>query len=159
VHLCKSRFSGSWQHGFSLIELLVVLSIGAMLIGLVPVAFSKLYDGSEYRDTVRSIVTELRHGRQIAVSNGQSTVFQLDLNLRTYGLMGHPMKSIPRSLEVRTTTGMAADHTSESTTEIVFLPEGGSTGGTIELLRRSGGGVRIRVDWLFGSVTQEPRAS
>ncbi len=147
------------QHGFSLIELLVVLSIGAMLIGLVPVAFSKLYEGSQYRDAVRSIVTELSHGRQIAVTSGQPTVFIMDLNLRSYGLVGHPKKFLPSSLEARATTGTVVNQLNEPTTEIVFLPEGGSTGGTIELVRRSGVGVRIRVDWLFGSVTQEPSTS
>ena len=29
------------------------------------------------------------------------------------------------------------------------------TGGSIDILRPSGGGVRLRVDWLFGRVEQE----
>jgi len=38
------------------------------------------------------------------------------------------------------------------------MPEGGSTGGTIELVRPSGAGVNIRVDWLLGQISQELRS-
>ena len=54
------------QKGFTLIELLVVLAIGALLVGLVPSAFDKLRESSQYRDTVRAIVTDLRQARQQA---------------------------------------------------------------------------------------------
>jgi general secretion pathway protein H len=58
---------------------------------------------------------------------------------------------------MKATIGAAADFAKTSQADITFLPEGGATGGTLELLRQSGSGVRVRVDWLFGQVTQEPR--
>jgi general secretion pathway protein H len=145
------------QQGFTLIELLVVLAIGAMLVGLVPVAFGKLHEGSQYRDTVRSMVTDLRQARQWAVSHGQPAVFQLDLTTRQYGIEGQAHKLLPTTLEVKATTGSMDEPSAAPASRIVFLPEGGSTGGSIELVRASGGGVRLRVDWLFGQITQEPR--
>lgn len=145
------------QQGFTLIELLVVLAIGAMLVGLVPVAFGKLKEGSQYRDTVRNMVTELRQARQWAVSHGQPAVFQLDLTTRQYGIQGQPRKFLPATLEVKTTTGSMDEPSAAQQPSIIFLPEGGSTGGSIELIRASGGGVRLRIDWLFGQITQEPR--
>ncbi|MBK9219230.1 MAG: type II secretion system major pseudopilin GspG [Uliginosibacterium sp.] len=42
------------------------------------------------------------------------------------------------------------------TASILFYPDGGSTGGFFELARAGGGGARLRVDWLFGRLTQEP---
>ena len=39
---------------------------------------------------------------------------------------------------------------------IRFLPDGGATGGSIDIVRPSGAGVRLRVDWLSGQVLQEP---
>ena len=39
---------------------------------------------------------------------------------------------------------------------IRFLPEGGATGGSVDIVRPSGSGVRLRVDWLSGRVEQEP---
>ena len=147
-----------FQRGFTLIELLVVLAIAGLLVGLVPVAFSKMQDGSQYRDTVRSIVTELRQARQRAQATGRQVVFQVDLTKRQFGIQNEPQQSLPASLEVKTTTAELADTTSSGLSVITFLPEGGATGGTIELVRASGAGVRIRVDWLLGQITQEPRS-
>lgn len=145
------------QRGFTLIELLVVLAIGAMLVGLVPVAFNKMQEGSQYRDTVRAIVSELRQARQRAIATGQVTVYQIDLNQRQFGILGKPQRLLPESLEIKTVVGQLDVVPSSGLALIAFLPEGGSTGGTIELVRVSGAGVRIRVDWLLGQITQTPR--
>jgi general secretion pathway protein H len=146
------------QRGFTLIELLVVLAIGAMLIGLVPMAFNKLQEGSQYRDTVRGLVTGLRQARQQAVSTGRTVVYQIDLNQHQYGLQGQAQRTLPSRLEVKTIVGQLDAAPANGVAQIAFLPEGGSTGGSIELARPSGGGVRIRVDWLLGQITQEPRS-
>lgn len=145
------------QRGFTLIELLVVLAIGALLVGLVPSAFDRLHESSQYRDTVRSMVVDLRQARQQALAYGQVVNFQVNLSNRQFGIVGQPLKALPTSLEIKTTVGSTALPDNASQATIAFLPDGGSSGGTIELVRSSGGGVRIRVDWLFGQVTQEPR--
>jgi len=145
------------QRGFTLIELLVVLAIGAMLVGLVPMAFSKLQEGSQYRDTVRALVSDLRLARQQALSSRQAVTYQFDLQQRQFGFQGQPQRPVPSPLEMKTVVGQLDDAPANDVALIVFLPEGGSTGGTIELLRPSGGGVRISVDWLMGQITQEPR--
>lgn len=145
------------QRGFTLIELLVVLAIGALLVGLVPSAFDRLRDASQYRDTVRAMALELRQARQQALTHGQVVVFRVNLSDRQFGIEGRPFKTLPASLEVKTTVGTNALPQNNPQAAIAFMPEGGSTGGTIELVRQSGAGVRLRVDWLFGQVTQEPR--
>lgn len=146
------------ERGFTLIELLVVLAIAGMLVALVPMAFNKMQDGSQYRDTVRSIVTQLRQARQQALSEGRNVAFQLDLKQRQFGIQGQPQRPIPTSIEVKTTAAELTSTPADGLAQIVFLPEGGATGGSIELVRASGAGVRIRVDWLLGQITQEPRA-
>ena len=37
---------------------------------------------------------------------------------------------------------------------IRFYPAGGSSGGEITVVRPSGGGVHLTIDWLLGDVTQ-----
>jgi len=146
------------QHGFTLIELLVVLALGAMLIGLVPMAFNRLQEGSQYRDTVRALVTGLRQARQQAVTSRRTVIYQIDLTQRQFGLQGQPQRPLPSHLEVKTVVGELDTTPVEGMAFIAFLPEGGSTGGSVELARPSGGGIRIRVDWLLGQITQEPRS-
>ena len=152
---CAPR--GWRQQGFTLIELLVVMAIGAMLVALVPPAFERLREVSQYRDTVRAMMVDLRQARQQAISYGKVVVFRVDLADRQFGIEGRTLKALPSSLQVKTTVAKneSADQTQHPT--IVFMPEGGSTGGTIELVRPSGAGVNIRVDWLLGQISQEPR--
>ena len=148
----------SVQRGFTLIELLVVLAIGALLVGLVPSAFDRLREVSQYRDTVRAVVLDLRQARQQALTLGRFVAFEINLSDRQFGIEGQSKKTLPTFLEVKTTVGSQTEPDTNPQAVIGFLPDGGSTGGTIELIRQSGAGVRIRVDWLFGKVTQELRA-
>ena len=145
--------------GFTLIELLVVLAIGALLVGLVPPAFDRLREASQYRDTVRALVADLRQARQQATSQGREVVFSIDLTKRQFGLEGKPFQKLPAALEVKATVAQNATPEPAPTPQasIIFFPEGGATGGTLEIIRQSGGGVRLRVDWLLGHIIQEPR--
>jgi general secretion pathway protein H len=82
--------------------------------------------------------------------------FQVNVADRLFGIEGLPQKPVPDSLEVKATVGTSALADIRQQATIAFLPDGGSNGGTLDLVRRSGGGVRIRVDWLTGQITQEP---
>lgn len=143
--------------GFTLIELLVVLAVAGLLVAIVPMAFNKLQEGSQYRSTLRTLIAAMRQAHRQAMVAQQPVVFQVDVVSRHFGIRGQPTSPIPESLEVKTITGTGAGEPVGDKAEIIFLPQGGSTGGTIELARPSGGGVRIRVDWLSGEITQHPR--
>ena len=132
------------------------MAIGALLVGLAPTAFVRLREVSQYRDTVRALIVDLRTARQQAMTHQKMIRFQVNVSERLFGIEGLPQKPLPESLELKATvgTGVLADIRQQAT--IAFLPDGGSSGGTLDLVRRSGGGVRIRVDWLTGQITQEP---
>ncbi len=145
------------RRGFTLLELLVVLAIGSLLVALVPPAFDKLREVSQYRDTVRAMLLDMRRARQQAHANAQVVNFRVDLRTRQFGIEGSPLKTLPPGLEVRATVGTRGAPDNAEQANIAFLPDGGSSGGTIELVRPSGGGIRLRVDWLFGQITQLAR--
>lgn len=147
------------QRGFTLIELLVVLAIAGLLVALVPSSLDKFRDASQYRDSVRTVVTGLRQARQQAVYYGKPVVVSLDLTQHEFGITGRPFVRLSSLLEIKATVGTSGLLKEAGRAEITFLPDGGATGGTIELVRRSGAGVRIHIDWLFGQVTQEARGS
>ena len=140
--------------GFTLIELMVVFAIMALVVAMAPVAYDKLKDGVQYRDTVRTMITQLRAARYSAVSQGVPVRFTVDLQKRTYGTDASA-KEIPEAVELRTTVA-DREFVPGSTASIIFLASGGSTGGSVEILRKTGAGTRLRVDWLSGRVTQEP---
>lgn len=143
------------ERGFTLIELLVVFAIMALLVGLAPTAYEKAREGAQYRDVLRTMLADIRTARQQALATGTEVLFSVNLRERVYGIQGRTQRSVPPSLELRATVA-GVELTAEGIASIRFLPEGGATGGSIEVARRQTGvGTRLMVDWLSGQVTQE----
>ena len=141
--------------GFTLIELLVVFALIALIVGLVPIAFGRLHESAQYRDTVRAVLTELRAARALAQSSGADVRFAVNLPARSFGVEGAPPQHVPEPLVLRAV--MAAEESgADGSLAIRFLPRGGASGGSVDLIRPSGAGVRLRVDWFSGRVEQEP---
>ena len=145
------------ERGFTLIELLVVFAMVALLTALVPLAFERLRESAQYRDTVRGMLSDIRQARYRALAEGRQVRFRVDLAARNYGLDGRPAKQVPEPLRLRATVA-DIELTAAHSAGILFLPSGGATGGTIEIVRPSGAGVRLTVDWRSGGVAQSPIA-
>ncbi|WP_137747038.1 GspH/FimT family pseudopilin [Acidovorax sp. NB1] len=143
--------------GFTLVELLVVLAISALLVGLAPMAFDRLRDSANYRDALRGIMMDMRAARQQALVSRVETSFVVDLERRSYRVDGQQARLIPEPLEIRVT--MAGEEANgREGAGIRFFPGGGATGGSVDILRPSGEGARLRVDWLSGRVALETLA-
>lgn len=147
------RAPGSSRRGFTLVELVVALAVAALFVSLVPPALEKLRQGMHYRDTVRIVVAELRAARQQALVEGVETRFFVDLAERRYGRDVQALKPLPEPLQMRVIVA-GIEWSQRQLGAIRFLPQGGSTGGSVDVLRPGGGGVRITVDWLSASVAQ-----
>ena len=91
------------ERGFTLIELLVVFAILALILSLAPVAFDRLRDSAQYRDTVRTMLTQMRSARYRAQAEGREVRFFVHLGERTYGVDGAPARPVPEALQVRAT--------------------------------------------------------
>lgn len=142
------------QRGFTLIELLVVFSIAALLVGVVPFAFERMQESVQYRNVLRGMLSDMRSARQQARIQGTEVRFKVDLQARRFGVEGGVAKDIPSALQVRATVaGIEAG--GQRVAAIRFLPDGGATGGSIDIVRGSGQGTRLLVDWMSGRVTAE----
>ena len=140
-------------HGFTLVELLVVFAIMALLAGLVPAAYDRMRDAANYRDALRGIMTDMRAARQQALASRMETRFVVNIQQRSYRIDENPARTIPEPLVVRVT--MAGEESTAHEAGIRFFPGGGATGGSVDILRPSGDGARLRVDWLSGRVSLE----
>ena len=141
--------------GFTLIELLVVFAIMSLVVGLAPVAMDRMRESAQYRDTVRTALSQLKAARDQAVASGRGAYFVIDLSQRRYGLDTGPLVAVPESLQMKAVVASLEGESSNGRLLIRFLPSGGSSGGSVEIIRNTGSGVRLRVDWLSGRVTQE----
>ena len=95
-----------------------------------------------------------KSARQRALAGRTDIAFTVNLDQRRYHTDGQPVRDIPEPLQVRATVA-GSELSSQGAASIRFLPDGGATGGSVEILRPSGAGTRLRVDWLSGHVTQE----
>lgn len=142
--------------GFSLLELIVAITIVAMALTVVPFAISKLYDSMQYRNAVREILAGLRATRVQAMQTGKPFAFVVHPGDRTVGLEGRPAEHLEGSFKLSLI--VADTEISDEAGRIRFYADGSSTGGVVILERSNGNGVRLRVDWLLGRVFQEELA-
>ena len=153
----SSRCVRARQAGFTLIELLVVFAILGLLAALAPLAHEKIQRATEYRALVQTAMADLRHARNTAMASGVDARFEIDLANRRFGIEGGTMRSVPPTVGVKMIVA-GQEVTPQQKGVIRFLPRGGSTGGTLEIVRANGVGVRLTVDWFSGRVTQQALA-
>lgn len=141
------------SRGFTLVELLVVLAIVGALLAVAPVALQRYRESADYRNTLRTIAAGLSEARREAIAGGRVVAFSVDLGGRQYGVDGGPRRELPDGVVVRAT--VADTDLVDNVARIRFYPGGNATGGSIEVIRRSGTGARLRTDWLDGRVSIE----
>lgn len=140
--------------GFTLLELIVAISIAALVVAVAPAAIDRARDSLSYRATVRELLSGLRDARHRSAGSGRPVYFSVNPEKHLFGVDGKMDGHIPETLAVRITAAqeLASD---DGTWRLVFNPDGSSSGGSVEIRRPSGQGVRLRVDWLLGRITQE----
>ena len=142
------------QHrGFTLIELMVVMVIIALIMGLVATSMSRSISSAEARAASRKLVTSLRYTRARAIIEKAEQVFEVDTENRSYQAPGREQIDLPEGVEVTITTARS-EMTSEAISGIRFFPDGGSTGGHIELTVNDRE-YRVNVAWLTGETRME----
>ena len=139
--------------GFTLVEIMVVMVIIALVMGLVATSMSRSISGAQARAASRNLVASLRYTRARAIIDKKERVFQVDTENRSYQAPGRKQVTLPKGVEVSITTARS-EFTSESVSGIRFFPDGGSTGGHIELLVNERE-YRVNVAWLTGETHME----
>lgn len=138
--------------GFSLVELLVVLAIGALVMAAAVPSSVRFYEGMQRRQAVRNTVTLLATAREQALSSGRAQDVKVRPSARRiwYGERSH---TLPSGLSL--VVHGAAELNRDNVGLIRFYPDGSASGGGVDIRRKDGDGTRISVDWLLGRVRQE----
>jgi general secretion pathway protein H len=138
--------------GFTLLELVVAISIGGMLLAASIPSSVRFYESMQYRQAIRDVITMLSTARYTAINTGRAQ--DITLNPKTNVLrLNKDTRQLPAKFNIVIHAARELNRDSEGV--IRFYPEGGSSGGDIEMVQPSGSGVKISVDWLVGRVTQQ----
>lgn len=141
------------DRGFTLVELMVVMIIIALIMGLIATSMSRSVSSAEARAASRKLVASLRYTRTRAIIDKKEQVFLIDTDNRSYQAPGRKRIDLPEGVDVTITTARS-EVTSEDVAGIRFFPDGGSTGGHIELTV-NGREYRVNVAWLTGETKME----
>ena len=143
--------AGRRAHGVTLLELLIVLSIMAILAAIVVPMFGGGVSAGEPKGATREIAAGLRLARSEALATRKETRVMLDLEGRSFQVERDARThTLPRQIELKLYTAQS-DLVSEKMGAIRFFPDGGSNGGRVTLAA----GERkfnVDVDWLTGRV-------
>lgn len=139
--------------GFTLVEVMVVMVIIALIMGMVATSLSSSVSAAEARAATRKLVASLRYTRARAIIDKSETVFQVNIDERSYQAPGRKLIKLPEGVDITITTARS-EITSEDVAGIRFFPDGGSTGGHIELTVNDRE-YRVNVAWLTGETKME----
>jgi len=138
--------------GFTLLEIIIVLVIGAVLYTLILGVPMRGATSADLKSAARALASGLRQAQTTAMATRHDASLVLDLDARqfTIGNETQPRK-LPEGIELKLDTA-DSEVTGERRGGIRFYPDGSSTGGRITV---SAGERKylVDVDWLTGRVS------
>ena len=124
------------EAGFTLIEMIAVIAIAGLIAGLVLMRQPWPSAGFEREATQHALADALRLARSRAIAQGRNV--SVLTSAAGFSIDGGPVRPLPV-------------HEALSASRIVFMPDGGSAGGTIVLASRQKR-TAVVVNWLTGRV-------
>ncbi|MDR0587576.1 MAG: GspH/FimT family pseudopilin [Burkholderiales bacterium] len=147
--------------GMTLLEILVVLSLIAVLLGMaIPSIRGESPSNSELKGAARMLLSVAGEARAEAIHRREETLLTIDLDRRRFriehGLQdphaeSRPEHALPESIDLQLYTA-TNDVINDHTGSIRFYPDGSSNGGrvTIAAKKMSPRFYEVTIDWLTG---------
>lgn len=139
--------------GFTLLELMVVLSVAAIAVSLVGGGAQAYLERAHYQKAVRDVTSQLKHARALSMDEGRAVVVSYQPQQHRLSAGDITLVDLPPALEVSWKRVDGAPGTGVSGVEpiFVFSPDGFARGGQLAVMR-AGRGVQFGVNWLLGTV-------
>lgn len=144
------------QRGVTLLEMLIALSIAALLMGMALPLLHRPSSAIDMDQVVREVTAGLREARASAIAGNRVVAFTLDLDRGVFGhdrmqSFGQQRRDAADDLRI---VAFTAGHPRRDGEDAVirFFPDGGSTGGQIEF-RNAQRRSRVDIDWLTGRIS------
>jgi general secretion pathway protein H len=145
--------SQSFEAGFSLVEMLVVLTILALATTFAMPLFSGGSEGLRLQTASSELAAAFRATRSAAIIRNAETTMIIDVDHRTFSSTVVSQRPFAPDIEakLRFASGIRS---ASSDGGFLFFPDGSSTGGDVTLSLH-GKQTKLCVDWLTGEVRRE----
>ena len=137
--------------GFSLLEIIVVISLIGLLMGFAAYTLNKQLPGQQLRSSAKELAAELRFTKSQAMVTGQAQSFRINAKTREWSGPKNHSGVLPKALEIIATTARR-EQPENDVAAIKFFPDGAATGGRI-VLQHDTAKWQVDVRWLTGEVT------
>ncbi|MEW4983048.1 MAG: GspH/FimT family pseudopilin [Cycloclasticus sp.] len=139
------------RNGFTLLEILLVLTISSVLLVFVAPDMYRTISGMTLPKATQELATALRRSSSQAVNASTPASLLLNVKERSYQLSGsEKVYQLPKDLDVTILTGAGLVR-GASSGAIFFYPDGSSSGGRISL-QQGEREQQIHINWLTGEV-------
>lgn len=139
------------EAGFSLLEIMIALTILGLAVTLVGAAFGRSSVGFRFDAAANELTLNLHEAQARALRSGKDVALVIDVDTRFYRLQEDPQVKLPEGIVLNVIS--AGEVMASSRRPVIsFAPDGGSTGGTIRLSLEDRS-TTISIDWLTGAVT------
>jgi prepilin-type N-terminal cleavage/methylation domain-containing protein len=139
------------KNGFTLLEIIIVLSLVTLILGLSTVFFAGFIPSAKLDAAGRDLSGMIRHARSLARMNMTRQTVVIDLDNGTYGIEGREVKSLPPDALIRVIDPFSGE-IRQGKYLIVFNPAGGMRGGIIALSHGKKT-IMIQMDPITGATT------
>jgi general secretion pathway protein H len=149
--MCPRGSRARAQRGFTLIEILIVVTLIAAISVLLMATIGGGMDGLRLRSAAKEIASELRHARAQAMAKSEVQTFTIDPEARQWSGAKGRAGVLPKKLDV-VFVGARELQPRRGEGAIVFFEDGASSGGRIQL-KQDRAAWNIDVAWLTGEVS------
>lgn len=136
--------------GFTLVELLLVITIGVMAMAVVAPNLTSGNQSSTLKSAARDLASGLRFARGEALTTQADTALSIDLEENSYQVTGQK-KTYQLLNDIEITLSVAQSEVVDGVGSIRFFPDGSSSGGRI-ILELNDLKQTVDVNWLTGQI-------
>jgi general secretion pathway protein H len=150
--------SSKTAHGFTLLELMVVLFIVILGFSALGINLSSGNNATEVKAAARDIVSALRYARGEALIARTDISFDMSLKENTYTVSSREkIYKIPKTIDVTLVTAQNELSSQDGIGSIRFFPDGSATGGRLTLERQKAV-WQIDINWLTGGIEMQAKS-
>lgn len=143
----KTRISQAGSKGFTLVELLIVLSLIVIFSSIVLLNVGGLYEKFILKENTLNIVRFINRARTVAMAERVPVVLRINTGVNSISLYSQKKGEINR---LRISEGLTLEGN-----EVEFSPLGDNTGGTLKITDRKGRFYLIVIDRAISKVRIE----